>query len=162
MNASHDRGISPTRRLDNLAAKVAESTASVLLLATILSIIRSLQLGQDANWDLRNYHFYNAFALFHHRLGVDLAPAMSQSYFNPILDLPFYGLVAAGFSPRWIAAFMALPHALAITFASKIAWEVLKSFPLDHRGTWWLLACLVNASGAAGMPLVGATMNDSY
>ena len=119
------RRISLTRWLDGVAGKVAENTLTVLLLATTFSIIRSLQLGQDANWDLKNYHFYNAFALFHHRFDADLAPAMAQTYFNPILDLPFYGLVVAGFSPKCIAALMALPHALAIICASKITWEVL-------------------------------------
>lgn len=162
MNSPSGWWISLTRWLDEVAGKVAENTSMVLLLATILSIIRSLQLGQDANWDLKNYHFYNAFALFHHRFEADLAPAMAQTYFNPILDLPFYGLVVGGFSPRWIAAFMALPHVLATLCASKIAWEVLKSLPLHHPGIWWLLACLVNVSGAAGMPLAGSTMNDSY
>lgn len=48
--------------------------------------------GQDTNWDLLNYHRYIAFAFFHDRLGVDLAAAGMQSYFNPSLDIPIYWL----------------------------------------------------------------------
>jgi len=53
----------------------------------------SMLLGQDDNWDLRNYHLYNPFALLHGKVGLDLAPAQWQSYFNPTLDLLYYGLI---------------------------------------------------------------------
>ena len=43
-------------------------------------------LGQDQNWDLLNYHFYNAYALFHGRIFMDFAPAGIQTYSNPLLD----------------------------------------------------------------------------
>ena len=119
-------------------------------------------MGQDANWDLKNYHFYNAFALVRSRFDLDLAPAMSQTYFNPVLDLPFYGLVAAGLNPRLIAALMAMPYAAAAFFASKIAWQILNSLAPSYGGIWWLLACLVNVSGAAGASVVASTMNDAY
>ena len=70
-----------------LAAMLLAGTASVLL------------LRQDANWDLQNYHFYNAWAFVHGRLGWDLAPAQLQTFHNPLLDLPFYGMVAADWPP---------------------------------------------------------------
>ena len=44
---------------------------------------RSIGLGKDVNWDLRNYHWYNAWALLNGRLGWDLAPAQLQTYYNP-------------------------------------------------------------------------------
>ena len=53
----------------------------------------SLLRGQDTNWDLRNYHLHNAWALIEGRVGVDLAPAQMQSYFAPLLDVPYFLLV---------------------------------------------------------------------
>jgi hypothetical protein len=50
----------------------------------------SVLMGQDNNWDLRNYHYYNPFAFVTGRIGYDFAPAQRQSYLNPLLDLPFY------------------------------------------------------------------------
>lgn len=150
------------RLLDRGARKLVQHSVGLLALITVLSILRSLHLGQDANWDLRNYHFYNAFALVTGRFGLDLAPAMAQTYFNPALDLPFYGLVAAGLNPRVIAALMAMPYAAAAFFASKIAWQILNSLALSYKGIWWLLACLVNVGGAAGRYLLGTTTNDVY
>ena len=150
------------RLLDRGAQKLAQSSAGLFALVALLSILRSLQLGQDANWDLRNYHFYNAFALVRGRFDLDLAPAMAQTYWNPVLDLPFYGLVAAGLNPRLIATLMAMPYAAAAFFASKIAWQVLNSLALSDRGIWWLLGCLVDVSGAAGAGTVASTTNDAY
>jgi hypothetical protein len=148
--------------LDRGAQKLAQHSAALFALVTALSVVRSLQLGQDANWDLKNYHFYNAFALVRGRFDLDLAPAMSQTYSNPILDLPFYGLVAAGLNPRLVAVLMAMPYAAAAFFASKIAWQILSSLAVSYGGVWWLLACLVNMSGAAGASLVASTTNDPH
>ncbi len=55
----------------------------------------SLALGQDANWDLRNYHLYNPWAFFHGRLDVDHHPGSRQSYLNPVLDVLTYPLLTA-------------------------------------------------------------------
>lgn len=52
----------------------------------------ALALGQDANWDLRNYHYYNAWAFLEGRLGWDILPAQTPSFYNPSLDLPFFVL----------------------------------------------------------------------
>jgi hypothetical protein len=49
-------------------------------------------LGQDDNWDLHNYHLYNPYALLNGKIGFDLAPGQWQTYFNPALDLVYYGL----------------------------------------------------------------------
>src|SRR5207244_919974 len=68
--------------------------AAMLLVPPLFGLL-ALALGQDDNWDLKNYHLYNAYALLNGRLGVDLAPGQWQSYFNPTLDLVYYGLMAA-------------------------------------------------------------------
>ncbi len=47
-------------------------------------------MGQDANWDLRNYHFYNAYAFLTGRFGRDLLPSQTPYFYNPLLDVPFY------------------------------------------------------------------------
>lgn len=56
--------------------------------------------GQDACWDLKNYHLYNAWAWLHGRPTTDLAPAGLQSYFSPYLDLP-YAWLALGPLKHW-------------------------------------------------------------
>ncbi len=49
----------------------------------------SYLLGQDRNADLINYHLYNAFAFLNNK-HYDFAVAGLQSFFNPLIDLPYY------------------------------------------------------------------------
>lgn len=53
----------------------------------------AISLGQDANWDLRNYHFYNPYSFLFGRMDVDVAPAHVATFYNPILYVPFYWMV---------------------------------------------------------------------
>jgi hypothetical protein len=58
-------------------------------------------LGKDTSWDFRNYHWYGPYALFNHRLDIDVAVAHQASWYNPYLDIPFYWL--ATHFPAWVA-----------------------------------------------------------
>jgi hypothetical protein len=53
----------------------------------------ALLLGQDASWDLRDYHYYNPYAFLNNRMSFDVAPAQLQTYYNPMLYIPFYFMV---------------------------------------------------------------------
>ena len=119
----------------------------------------SLSLGKDANWDLRNYHFYDAHAFVTGRLGLDLAPAQAQTFHNPIADLPFYFLVRTFEDPRIVAFAMALPTAVAWFFLLRL---LLVLFPADapQRALSILAATAIGLTGAAGGPVIGSTMNE--
>ncbi len=58
-----------------------------LILALITGALISYLAGQDQNWDLLNYHFYDAFAFLNHRAYLDFAPAGIQTFNNPLVDL---------------------------------------------------------------------------
>jgi hypothetical protein len=47
-------------------------------------------LGQDMNWDLLNYHFYNPYLLLADRFDRDVHVAGVQSFLNPAFDVPVY------------------------------------------------------------------------
>lgn len=59
--------------------------------------------GPDANWDLRNYHHYVAWAWWAGRDGLDLAPAQAQTWFNPLLWVPGF-LLGQALGPTALAA----------------------------------------------------------
>ena len=133
-----------------------------MLLACVAAAgARSLALGKDANWDLKNYHWYNAWALLEGRLGVDVAPAMLQSYHNPLGDLPFYVLVHGLPGPRWVAFAMGIWCALAAFFLLR---TLAVLFPFDRaraNGALWIVAAAaVGLTGAAGTATWGSTMNE--
>ncbi len=75
-----------------------------LVLAPFLFGALALYLGQDANWDFRNYHWYNAYALLNGRYDIDLLPAQTPSFYNPALDVPFFLLASS--VPAKVAGFI--------------------------------------------------------
>ena len=62
----------------------------LLLGCFLLGGLYSWLNGQDANWDLLNYHLYNAFAFLHGRFTTDIMPAGIHTFLNPLLDIPLY------------------------------------------------------------------------
>ncbi|MEZ0262652.1 MAG: hypothetical protein ACAH80_16725 [Alphaproteobacteria bacterium] len=68
-----------------------------ITLAPLAIGVLAMMLGQDTNWDLRNYHWYNAWALWTGRYGsgIDFLPSQAQFFHNPTLDVPFYLLATA-------------------------------------------------------------------
>src|SRR3984893_5637267 len=61
----------------------------------------SIFLGKNEGWDFRNYHWYDAYAFLHARLGFDVAVAHHATYFNPLIPLPVYLLAEDG--PAFLA-----------------------------------------------------------
>ena len=68
----------------------------------------ALILGQDANWDLKNYHWYNPYALLTDRWRFDLSPG---SYYNPAIDVPTY-LAAQVLSAKTLTFILGVVHGL--------------------------------------------------
>jgi len=133
---------------------VVNATLAASASCAVLSLLR----GQDANWDLRNYHIYNAWALLEGRVGIDLAPAQMQSYFVPLLDVPYFLLVQHAPAPV-AGLLLGLLHGLAFLPVAWIAWRALAA---DPRRDW--LAPLLGLAGlasAAFLSELGNTMGDA-
>ncbi len=118
----------------------------------------SLLLGQDRNWDLRNYHLYNAYAWLNDRLATDLAPAQLQSYFMPLLDVPYFWMATRWSAPS--AGFvLGVFHGLAFGGAGAVAWRALEGQP--RRSRLVPLLALAGCMGAAFLSGLGNTMGDN-
>ena len=117
--------------------------------------------GQDASWDLRNYHLYNAWALLHGRLGIDLAPASLQGYFNPLLDLPYYLLGTGPLRqmPRLLAACQGLWFGGVVWVVGRI---VARLAALQHRPFGLIDAAvwLLGVSGSMTLSQAGLSSNE--
>lgn len=128
------------------------------VVALLLVLLALFKQGQDANWDLRNYHLYTPSALLDGRFADDIAAAQLQTWHNPALDIPFAWSVKAGL-PGWaISLWLALPAFLAILFALRLldlAW------PEGRSAMRTTMAGLAAVTGAAVMPSIGMTFNDA-
>lgn len=136
---------------------------AVLLVAFIaITGTFSIWLGQDVNWDLQNYHYYNAWAWVHDRRGYawDIVAAQLQTYHNPLLDLPFYYMVEGGLEPRTIAFVQAIPAGIGAFFLLKMLQWLFRGMPAGQR--WIAIACAfaVGTTSAMGLGVIGTTMNE--
>lgn len=120
----------------------------------------ALQLGQDINWDLRNYHYYNVFAWIHGRYETDVAPGYMCSYYNSTL-----------FAPRVVAMSYLSPKMLAVATAGiqgsivyVVYWFGQRLLPIASARTRSLVAAglaYFGATGALVLSQLGTSFIDS-
>lgn len=119
----------------------------------------SVLLGTDTNWDLYNYHLYNAFAFLHNKLSIDFAPGGFQNFFNPMLDIPYF-LALTHFPPRLVGFLMGVLHGLNFIILLNICRYILPNLP--ERDLYRLPLFLAIAGCLTGNFLseLGNTMGD--
>jgi hypothetical protein len=152
-----------TRRTAALAHPRAPMRA--FLIVPVLFGLLSVWMGQDSNWDLQNYHWYNPYALLHGRLQADIAPGQFQSYFNPTIDLPYYFLNSVLPGPL-VGFVMGALHGLNFVLLAAIALLALgRSAGQAHarpgNARLALLLALVGVCGVGFLSELGNTMGDN-
>lgn len=142
-----------------LILNTPRASAVACMLAPILFGLWSLVLGQDSNWDLFNYHLYNAYALLNGKLNTDWAPAGIQTYFNPLLDVVYFVLNRYLPAPAVGFLFGAM-HGLVFALVLSIARAALPSLRAEDR---WRLPLLLSVAGvltANFLSCLGNSMGD--
>jgi hypothetical protein len=115
----------------------------------------SLLLGEDKGWDFLNYHWYDAYALLHGRLGFDVAVAHHATYYNPVVHLPFYWLATAG-TVRLALFYTGALHGLNI-----VPLHLLARSALTEQNNRWLAGALA-LTGMFGSTVLSMIGNTSY
>jgi hypothetical protein len=134
---------------------------ALLALCGIVTASAALRAGQDANWDLQNYHFYDPWAWLGGRIfGWDIAAAQLQTFHSPFADLPFYALVAAHVDPRLVTLWLTLPTAIVAFFATRIAWRLFGDLAWAPRAGATLAALAIGFTGAMGRGQLGSTTGE--
>lgn len=157
-------------RLDPKLLDSRHSNRLILFGLIILSGLYSLCRGQDFNWDLQNYHFYNPYAFLNNRLLFDIEPVGVHSYFSPILDI-FNYIVIRNFNPM-ISAFVlgavsglfafAVYKIIRLIYAQDVK---LASIRLNNPQLYMasiLLSLLLAITGFANLTQIGTTMNENF
>jgi len=128
--------------------------------APILCGCLALMLGMDGSWDLRNYHYYNGWALLTGHIGRDLLVSQVPSFYNPLLDLP-YAWAATQFSARTVAFFLGALHGADFILLTLLG-ETLLATP-DQRRRLYLAATLAAAgcAGAVALSEIGTVFYDN-
>ncbi len=136
------------------------SSALYAWITVVIGVLVATVMRQDFNWDLQNYHLYNAHALLGDRYSLDLAPAMLQSYFNPLLDVPHYWLsVVQNWNARWVAFVTGCFHGLA---AAALFFVARRSLPSEQStGASALLVTVLGCLTSSFIMGVGTTIGDN-
>ncbi|AWP21985.1 MAG: hypothetical protein ACYCXX_10300 [Acidiferrobacter thiooxydans] len=119
-----------------------------------------LMLGQDADWDLMNYHFYDPYAWITGRVFQNIAPAGLQSYYNPFLDVPFYYVIR--YWPAWVAG-VTIGTVQGLNFILILA-IVRRALPVGSRvrSAWpQILIAFAGLLGAQSIGELGTLMGDN-
>ncbi|MBP2293142.1 hypothetical protein [Azospirillum rugosum] len=140
--------------------RARRASAAFLLLAPLLYGLLGLALGMDANWDLRNYHWYNAYALLTGRLGQDMLPAQMPSFYNPLLDVPFFLL--ANHLPAPVAGFVwSALQGLNLSLLFLIARATLRIGTEGQRVAIAAGLAVMGGLGGGTLGLLGTTFHDN-
>jgi hypothetical protein len=120
----------------------------------------ALALGQDANWDLRNYHWYNAYALLNGRYSFDFLPSQTPWFYNPVLDVPFYLL--ATHVPAIVAGY-GLGFVQGLNFILLFMLAYASFININPWGKTFIAAllALLGMLGGGGLALIGTTFYDN-
>ena len=83
---------------------------AVVVGCMLAGAIYAYAVGDDTNWDWRNYHASNVWATINHRYDIDVVPAGFQTYFNPLIYYPIYMLHRL--TPLWAGLIAGAVHGL--------------------------------------------------
>ncbi len=112
----------------------------LLLAGAVIGAVAAGLMGQDAGFDLRNYHWYAAWALLHGRFALDVAPGQLQSFFNPLIELPYY-LLLSTLGAKVGTVLMGALHGLGVGLVGVLARQL-------QLGTIVTLAVMASAAWA--------------
>ena len=136
-------------------ARLAPREWTFIAIVTVAWGVFTVVLGKETGWDFRNYHWYNAYAFLNGRLGFDVAVAHHATYYNPLIDVPFYLLAGA---TSWAALFfVGALQGLNIAPLYLMARSSLLRDP-QYGGALLALICI---TGSTAISLTGATSYDT-
>jgi len=130
--------------------------AIYLLIIPIVFGIYSIRLGQDINWDLQNYHLYNAYSFLNNRIHFDLAPAGLQTYFNPLIDTIYWHTIYA-LGPKATGFLIGFIQGISIAFIYLIASQMLGG----GRRIYSIFIATTGVLSVGFLSEIGTTLHDS-
>ncbi|MDB9424140.1 glycosyltransferase 87 family protein [Microcystis aeruginosa CS-564/01] len=124
--------------------------------------IISVILGQDVSWDLRNYHFYNPYMLLTGRFKYDVLPAQIQTFFNPLMDVPFFvAIYYLKLPPVVVGFFLGGFHGLNQWLVHLITYHSFDKVGERYKITLSVAAAITSIVGAAFLSELGTSIGDS-
>src|ERR1700730_3041503 len=140
-------------------AQVIREALNTGLVCVISTTLFALLIGQDVNWDQRNYHFYSVYAWFSGTTHYHIAPGQIQSWLNPLGYLPQY-LAIRYLPPVFAGGLMGAAAGLngGLLYAAA---RLVTEGPLWYVRTVGILCVCVGFSGPLFISETGTTLIDN-
>ena len=152
--------IHPTHFLPTKGQRARIWALAFLCLAPFAVGLLAIALGQDANWDLRNYHFYNAYAFLNNRYAMDLLPSQTPYFYNPLLDVPFF-LLATHASAKVAGFVLGAVQGLNFILLFGMAYATLIVPNPRHKVFICAALAALGMLGGGGIAQIGTTFGDN-
>jgi hypothetical protein len=131
------------------------------LLAAVAGAVSILR-GQDANWDLQNYHYYNPWAWWNGRIfDRDIAGRAVADVPQPALRPPFFAMVRWNWPPSASSRFvLACLRAWPRYFLARLVTLAVRGPARRRSAAWPPAAPFDRRHVAMGIATLGTTMNE--
>ena len=132
----------------------------VLILAMAASAWAAVRLGQDVNFDVLNYHYYDGFAFLHKPFSYDFAPAQVQSFFNPLMHALSY-LLLSSLPGKIAAVVLGAVQGINCYLVFQISETLFRRWRAPYRHILSLGNAAAGFYGAASLTELGTTFGDN-
>lgn len=133
--------------------------AVIFIIGAVFCGAYSIKLGPFNNFDLRNYQYYTPYALLTGRYDFDYAPAMIQTFLNPVPFVPFY-LVTTHLKPVLAGFVMGCMHGLVAGLLIMTAMTMFSYMAPIARVVLSLLCVVLGIYGPTFLTFVGGSSAD--
>ena len=148
-------------RLDGGAAALSAFELAIIIAAGLaFSATWAVVVGQDVNFDQRNYHIYAPFAWLADRAQMDIAPGQVQTWSNPFPHLPDY-LAIAHLPPVVAGAVIGAFASFNFLLLYLIGWQLFPGEPRATRHALVAPAAVIGITSATFLSELGTTYVDN-
>ncbi len=120
---------------------------------------KSYHMGEDVNYDLQNYHFYNGYAAWNGVWLTNLGPAQEQSYFVPTADVFTY-LLITHLKPAIYGILLGGFQGLNFGLVYLISIRVIRFKDIFAHIGFSLLCAIVGMAAPISVSELGSSMQD--
>jgi hypothetical protein len=138
---------------------LALTILSWLIIPALTGLV-AIWMGQDANWDLRNYHYYNPYAFLTGRLSYDALPAQIANFYNPLFYIPYYYAIT-WLPPKAVAFLLGLIQGFNFPLLYLISRRFLVLQNVPHSRALGFFIAMTGMIGAGNISEFGTMFSDN-
>lgn len=140
--------------------RILKSNYFLLLCFLLVGGFLSAYLRYETMWDFANYHYFNPWAFLNGRVGYDIGVAALSAFFNPLIDIPLYGMIQIWNDYPTLISFMQGLWFGALLFVFSKILLLFFDFKTIQGKISVVLSLLIGSTGWATFMQIGTSSNE--